>query len=112
MCCDVLNCMVLSIFLHFSLFGGFAVIFQLFPRLTYIMNKLYQGCHFPDNMKFPDFSRPRLSSTVSSRPFRGSGGMLPQKSFKIRMFNLAENEFQATKLPDFSLTFGILWQIP
>ena len=30
-----------------------------------------QGCHFPDNMKFPDFSRPRLSSTVSSRPFRG-----------------------------------------
>ena len=29
-----------------------------------------QGCHFPDNMKFPDFSRPRLSSTVSSRQFR------------------------------------------
>ena len=27
-----------------------------------------QGCHFPDSMKFPDFSRPRLGSTVSPRP--------------------------------------------
>ena len=44
--------------------------------------------------------------------------MLPQKMFKIRIFNSAENEFQRTKLPDFpdvwnsvtnSLTF---WQIP
>ena len=26
------------------------------------------GCHFPDSMKFPDFSRPRLGSTVSPRP--------------------------------------------
>ena len=37
--------------------------------------------------------------------------MLPQKSFKIRIFNLAENEFQGTKFHDFqrslsnSLTF-------
>ena len=27
--------------------------------------------------------------------------MLPQKIFKIRIFNLAENEFQTTKFPDF-----------
>ena len=38
--------------------------------------------------------------------------MLPQKVFKIRIFNLAENEFQTTKFPDFSLIFGILFQIP
>ena len=31
--------------------------------------------------------------------------MLPKKFFKIRIFNLAENEFQTTKFPDFSLTF-------
>ena len=60
-----------------------------------------QGCHFPDNMKFPDFSR----------PFRGVWGYVPQKIFRIRIFNLAENEFQTTKFPDFwnsvanSLTF-------
>ena len=48
---------------------------------------------------------------MSLRPFRGSGGMLPQKIFKIRIFNLAENEFQTTKFPDFSLTFGIMSQI-
>ena len=71
-----------------------------------------QGCHFSDNMKFPDFSRPRLSSNVSLRPFRGSGGMLPQKIFKNRIVNLAENEFQTTKFPDVSLTFGILSHIP
>ena len=34
------------------------------------------------------------------------------KIFKIRIFNLAENEFQTIKSPDFSLTFGILSQIP
>ena len=39
--------------------------------------------------------------------------MLPQKIFKIRIFNLAENEFQTTKFPDFwnfvanSLTFQV-----
>ena len=42
-----------------------------------------KGCYFLDNMKFPDFSRPRLSSTVSPRPFRGSGDMLPRKSSKL-----------------------------
>ena len=31
--------------------------------------------------------------------------MLPQKSFKIRMLKLVENEFLTTKFPDFSLTF-------
>ena len=35
---------------------------------------IIQGCHFPDNMKFPDFSRPRLSSNVIPRPFRGVRG--------------------------------------
>ena len=35
----------------------------------------------------------------------GSGGMLPQKIFKIRKFRLTENEFHTTKFPDFSLTF-------
>ena len=92
---------------------------------AYKMQNEGQGCHFPDNMKFPDFSRPRLSSTVISRPFRGSGGMLPQRTFKIRVFSLAENEFQTTKFPDFwnsvansltfwanSLTFRCLFQIP
>ena len=34
------------------------------------------------------------------------------KIFKIRIFNLAENEFQTTKSTDFFLTFGILSQIP
>ena len=68
---------------------------------------IQQGCHFPDYMKFPDFSRPRLSSTVIPRPFRGSG-----KIFKIRIFKLAENEFQTTKFPDVSLSFGILSQTP
>ena len=69
-------------------------------------------------MKFHDFCRPRLNATVGSRPFRGSGGMLPQKIIKIRTFNLAENEFQTKKFPDFwnsvanSLTFRGLFQIP
>ena len=63
-------------------------------------------------MKLPDFSRPRLSSAVIPRLFRGSGGMLSQNIFKIRIFNLAENEFQTTKFNDFSLTFGIQSQIP
>ena len=80
--------------------------------LEYCWEYYNQGCHLPDNMKFPDFFRPRLSSTVSPRPFRGSGDMLPQKMFKIRNFNLAENEFQTTKFSDFSLTFGIMSQIP
>ena len=44
---------------------------------------LKQGCHFQDNMKFPEISRPRLNSTVSPRPFRGSRGMLLQKSSKF-----------------------------
>ena len=42
---------------------------------------LTQGCHFPDNMKSPDFSRARLSSRMCPRSF----------------INLAENEFQTTK---------------
>ena len=41
-----------------------------------------QGCHFPDHMKFPDFSRPRLSSTVILRPFRGVWGHAPPENFQ------------------------------
>ena len=42
-----------------------------------------QGCHFPDNMKFPDFSRPRLSSTVILRPFRGFSELGPSTWLKM-----------------------------
>ena len=38
--------------------------------------------------------------------------MLPQKSFKIRMLRLAENEFYTTKFPDFSLTSSPCIEIP
>ena len=81
-----------------------------------IENTRIQGCHFPDNMKFPDFSLTFPDQELALPGVRdhlgGSGGMLPQKIFKIRISNLAENEFQTTKFPDFSLTFGILSQIP
>ena len=38
--------------------------------------------------------------------------MLPQKIFKIRIFNLADNKFQTIKFPDFPLTVGIQLHIP
>ena len=44
--------------------------------------------------------------------FRGVWGHAPQQIFKIRIFKLAKNEFQTTKLPDFSVTFKILLHIP
>ena len=72
----------------------------------------YQGCHFPDNMKLSDFSLTFPDQDPWVRDHLGwSGGIIPQKIFKIRIFSLAENEFQTTKFPDFSLTFGILSQI-
>ena len=43
--------------------------------------------------------------------FGESGGMLPLKIFKVRILNVAEIEFQTTKFPDFSLTFGILLEV-
>ena len=52
-------------------------------------------------MKFP-----RLSSTMCPRAFRGAGSMLLHKIFKIRI-NLAENEFQTTKFPDFLGKFNV-----
>ena len=76
---------------------------------------LAQGCHFPDNKKFPDVSRPRLNSTVSQIPFTGVWGMLPHQFFKIRIFNLADKEFQTTKFPDVwnsVASFMIFKQIP
>ena len=67
-------------------------------------------------MKFSDFPL-IFSEQDKALPwvrdhFGQSGGMLPQKIFKIKIFNFAENEFQTTKFPDFSLTFGTLSQIP
>ena len=44
--------------------------------------------------------------------FGGSGGMLPQQIFEIKMLRLAENEFLTTKFPDFSLTFSPYIEIP
>ena len=69
-------------------------------------------------MKLPHFPRPRLSSTVSPRPFMAVWGHVLLKIFKIRIFNLDENEFQTTQFPDFwnsvtnSMTFRGLLQIP
>ena len=51
-------------------------------------------------MKFPDFSKPRLSSTMIPRPSR-VWRHAPQKIFKIMICNLAENELLTTKFPDF-----------
>ena len=56
---------------------------MLFTVIVPDVVSLQQGCHFPDNMKFPDFSRPRLSSTVSPRPFRGLGVCSPRKFSKL-----------------------------
>ena len=49
-----------------------------------------------------------VSKTVKG----GSGGMLPQKIFKIRMLRLAENEFHTTKFPDLSLTISPCIEVP
>ena len=57
-----------------------------------------QGCHFPDSMKFPAFSRPRLGSTVSPRPKFSKLGSSTWLKMNFRQQNL--------------LTFGILSQIP
>ena len=70
-----------------------------------------QGCHFPDNMKFPDFSKPRLSSTVSPRPFRGVWGYAPPENFENLDLQLGWkwiSDFRQQNSP----TFGILSQIP
>ena len=37
--------------------------------------------------------------------------MHPHRIFKIRIVNLAENEFQTTKFSDFPLTFRILLKL-
>ena len=67
---------VLYLFLHFYLIlPGSRDLLGFYCR---------QGCHFPDDMKFPVFSRPRLGSIMSPRPFGGGGGRghAPQKIFK------------------------------
>ena len=87
--------------------AGFANVDSIF----YKVDSMSKGCHFPDNMKFPDFSLTFPDQDQALPWFRdhlgGLGACSPQKIFKIRIFNLAENEF-----PHFSLTFGILSQIP
>ena len=75
--------------------------------MTYV-----QGCHFQDNKKFPDFPDHDKALPCVRNHLGRSGGMVPQKVFKIKLFNFAENEFKTAKFHDFSLTFGILWQIP
>ena len=57
-----------------------------------------QGCHFPDSMKFPDFSRPRLGCTLSLRPKFSKLGSSTWLKMNFRQQN--------------PLTFGILSQIP
>ena len=85
-----------------------------------------QGCHFPDNMKFPDFSRQKLSSFMSPRPFRRFLGHALQNNSKLGFSTcIGWNEFKTTKFPKFSnslinsltflvypLTFRCLFQIP
>ena len=56
--------------------------FSLKEQQLQMWSLFKQGCHFPDNMKFPDFSRPRLSSTVSPRLFRGVLGHAPPENFQ------------------------------
>ena len=67
-------------------------------------------------MKFPDFSRPKLSSFMSPRPFRRFLGHAPQNNSKLGFSTcIGWNEFKTTKFPEFwnsvinSLTF---WYIP
>ena len=58
-------------------------LFAITGFVSKLLTTLFQGCHFPDNMKFPDFLRPRLSPTVSRRPFRGLGACSPRKFSKL-----------------------------
>ena len=60
-----------------------------------------QGCHFPDNMKFPDFSRPRLSSIVSPRPSRVVWGHAPQENFQNEDLQLSWKWISDNKIPWF-----------
>ena len=70
-----------------------------------------QDAHSAEGMKFPDFSRLQLNFYVCPRLFMGSGSMLHQKIFKIKMLKSDENELYKTKFPNFfslhknSLTF-------
>ena len=71
---------------------------------------------------FPNFSRPRLSSTVSRRPFRGVWGHAPAENFQNYDLQLGWKWISDNKIPwlfpDFwnsvanSLTFRGPFQIP
>ena len=85
---------------------------------------IIQGVQSPEGMKFPDFSLtfPDYNQNLMCVPdcSGGSGGMLSQKIFKIRMVRLAEKSISHTKFPDFflflffknSLTFSLSIKIP
>ena len=75
-----------------------------------------QGIQSPEGMKFPNFSMtfPDYNSILMcvQECLGGSGGMLPQIIFKIKMLRLAKNQFHTTKFSDFSLTFSLCIKIP
>ena len=74
----------------------------------YIVYLYGQGCHFPDNMKFIDFSRSSLSSTVIPRPFRGWGGACsPRKFSKLGPLTWLKMNFRQQH----SLTFPWLSEV-
>ena len=67
-----------------------------------------RGCHFPDTVKFPDFSRPRPSSTWVGDHLGGLGAWSPRKFLKLGSSTWLKMNFRQQN----SLTFGILSQIP
>ena len=92
-----------------SLLLGHPVRLFILPiLLTILLTDCRRGCHLADNMKFPDFSRPRLSSTVGPRPFTGVWGHASTEKF--------QNQFQTAKIPllcpDFWNSVDVSWQIP
>ena len=60
------------------------------------VSTLQQGWNF---LTFPDYDEIFI---MGPRLFRGSGGMRPKKSFKIRILRLPKSEFHRRKFPDFS----------
>ena len=77
--------------------------------VCFLADNKKQGVQSPEGMKFPDFSRPRLNSYECPRLLGGGvSGILSQKSFKIKMLRLAENEFHTKN----SLTFSPSIEIP
>ena len=89
--------------------------FLIIDHLPSVTSVSLQGFHFPEETKFHDFSRLRLISIVSNRPFTRDVRACSPRNFLIRILKLAINEFHATKFPfhdfekfvTFSLTFKV-----